>query len=202
MDMQQGSGGASGSNGLTVRPYVRSAAPRMRWTRELHDAFELAVQRLGGEERATPKMIMQLMDVKGLTISHVKSHLQMYRGVKHERMIRDALRSGREIRRHHHALDYKDFFSYGSGAGCEPEAGSWSEEKGRKGSGVTSEECLSESNQTAEWGGPKQTGSYIVFKDLFPGPASMHQVRLQQSFRHWQCRNVGFDTHVLGLKSE
>ncbi|KAJ8545096.1 hypothetical protein K7X08_017679 [Anisodus acutangulus] len=61
--------------------------PRLRWTHDLHRSFVHAVERLGGEDRATPKMVLQLMDVKGLTISHVKSHLQMYRSMKHEQMM-------------------------------------------------------------------------------------------------------------------
>lgn len=57
-------------------------APRMRWTSSLHARFIHAVDLLGGHERATPKSVLELMDVKDLTLAHVKSHLQMYRTVK------------------------------------------------------------------------------------------------------------------------
>ncbi|KAL6544727.1 hypothetical protein OROMI_023589 [Orobanche minor] len=70
-----------------VRPYVRSKMPRLRWTHDLHQCFISAVDRLGGEDRATPKMVLELMNVKGLSITHVKSHLQMYRSMKHEQII-------------------------------------------------------------------------------------------------------------------
>ncbi|PSR84639.1 Myb family transcription factor [Actinidia chinensis var. chinensis] len=68
-----------------VRRYKKSQVPRLRWTPELHQHFVDAVQRLGGKYKATPKRILQMMDVSGLEISHIKSHLQMYRSLKLDR---------------------------------------------------------------------------------------------------------------------
>ncbi|KAM3344341.1 putative Myb family transcription factor [Capsicum galapagoense] len=67
---------------ISVRSYVRSKMARLRWTPDLHRRFVHAVERLGGHDRATPKLVLRLMDIKGLNIAHVKSHLQMYRSKK------------------------------------------------------------------------------------------------------------------------
>ncbi|KAL5077670.1 hypothetical protein RYX36_016654 [Vicia faba] len=67
-----------------VRKYHKSEQPRLRWTPELHQYFVQTVESLGGKHKASPKHILNIMQVKGLRISHIKSHLQMYRNVKRE----------------------------------------------------------------------------------------------------------------------
>ncbi|MCO5575370.1 hypothetical protein L7F22_029170 [Adiantum nelumboides] len=74
--------GSEMTNGQRTRQYVRSKIPRLRWTADLHQRFLHSLLQLGGQEKATPKSVLQLMNVKGLTIAHVKSHLQMYRSMK------------------------------------------------------------------------------------------------------------------------
>ncbi|AQL05230.1 Myb family transcription factor IPN2 [Zea mays] len=77
-----GQGGDSGGLVLTTDP-----KPRLRWTPELHDRFVDAVAQLGGPDKATPKTIMRVMGVKGLTLYHLKSHLQKFRlGKQHKEL--------------------------------------------------------------------------------------------------------------------
>ncbi|CAO2187869.1 unnamed protein product [Urochloa humidicola] len=75
-------GGGLGLHGHGGGPSVVLTAdpkPRLRWTADLHDRFVDAVSQLGGPDKATPKAIMRTMGVKGLTLFHLKSHLQKYR---------------------------------------------------------------------------------------------------------------------------
>ncbi|CAI9760218.1 unnamed protein product [Fraxinus pennsylvanica] len=75
------SGGFSqrGSAGDPCLVLTSDPKPRLRWTADLHERFVDAVTQLGGASKATPKAIMRTMAVKGLTLFHLKSHLQKYR---------------------------------------------------------------------------------------------------------------------------
>ncbi|CAK9135812.1 unnamed protein product [Ilex paraguariensis] len=66
----------------SVRQYVQPKNPRLRWTPDLHLRFIHAVERLGGQDRERPKLVLQSMKIKGHSIAHVKSHLQTYRSKK------------------------------------------------------------------------------------------------------------------------
>ncbi|XP_041024094.1 myb family transcription factor PHL7-like isoform X6 [Juglans microcarpa x Juglans regia] len=88
----QGGGGepvstGSGVSGGCAAVVIKNSTPaasaggtgkqRLRWTSDLHDRFVDAISQLGGPDRATPKGVLRVMGVPGLTIYHVKSHLQV-----------------------------------------------------------------------------------------------------------------------------
>ncbi|XP_010558714.1 PREDICTED: myb-related protein 2-like isoform X2 [Tarenaya hassleriana] len=69
-------GNSPGDSGLILST---DAKPRLKWTPDLHERFVEAVNQLGGADKATPKAIMKVMGIPGLTLYHLKSHLQKYR---------------------------------------------------------------------------------------------------------------------------
>ncbi|WJX29536.1 hypothetical protein P8452_18170 [Trifolium repens] len=70
----------SGDSGLVLST---DAKPRLKWTPDLHECFIEAVNQLGGSDKATPKTVLKLMGIPGLTLYHLKSHLQKYRISRH-----------------------------------------------------------------------------------------------------------------------
>ncbi|GJR93779.1 Myb-related protein 2-like protein [Tanacetum coccineum] len=67
-------GNSRGNSGLVLST---DAKPRLKWTPDLHERFIDAVNQLGGADKATPKSVLKLMGIQGLTLYHLKSHLQL-----------------------------------------------------------------------------------------------------------------------------
>ncbi|XP_023642296.1 uncharacterized protein LOC17893685 isoform X2 [Capsella rubella] len=59
--------------------YTSDEKARLRWSSDLHDCFVNAVEKLGGPNKATPKSVKEMMEVEGIALHHVKSHLQKFR---------------------------------------------------------------------------------------------------------------------------
>ncbi|XP_024009285.1 uncharacterized protein LOC18014183 [Eutrema salsugineum] len=59
--------------------YTSDDKARLRWSSDLHDCFVNAVAKLGGPDKATPKSVREKMEVEGIALHHVKSHLQKFR---------------------------------------------------------------------------------------------------------------------------
>uniref|UniRef100_A0A0E0QEM6 Myb-like domain-containing protein n=1 Tax=Oryza rufipogon TaxID=4529 RepID=A0A0E0QEM6_ORYRU len=153
-------GGCGGGGARGVLPAKRAPrAPRMRWTSTLHARFVHAVELLGGHDRATPKSVLELMD--------------MYRTVKNTE--RPAASS-----------DQADGFENGSAGeicdensldlhgGCRPEAMSAAARHGRlaacndHGSSTGAHGALWNSSSREDWSGfhESNTGTMQTLKDM------------------------------------
>ncbi|KAL5981308.1 hypothetical protein ACLOJK_015363 [Asimina triloba] len=62
---------AQGTGGNSINNPALTSRQRLRWTNELHERFVDAVAQLGGPDRATPKGVLRVMGVQGLTIYHL-----------------------------------------------------------------------------------------------------------------------------------
>ncbi|XP_040382929.1 probable transcription factor RL9 [Oryza brachyantha] len=167
--------GAVAAAARGVLPAKRAPrAPRMRWTSTLHARFVHAVELLGGHDRATPKSVLELMDVKDLTLAHVKSHLQMYRTVKNtERPAASSEQAdGFENGSAGEICDENSLDLHG---GCRPEAMAAAARHGRlaacndHGSSTGAHGALWNSSSREDWSGfpsESNTGSMQTLKDM------------------------------------
>nr|GMC87909.1 putative Myb family transcription factor At1g14600 [Ipomoea batatas] len=75
----EGGQSSSAPENPTGTGFYPQPTPRFKWTPDLHRRFLEAIQVLGGLQYATPRAIAEVMDDKDLTISRVRSHLEIHR---------------------------------------------------------------------------------------------------------------------------